>query len=116
MTPLRIVAQRNDADCAIATLATLTGLPSEEVLIAAARTAPCENGLYLTQVMAVAEELGVTLTQKKKGRYDPEVERGVLHVSNPRKHLYHVVILDRGRIVETDASLWDYDVYLASKQ
>lgn len=113
-TPIHIVVQRTDSDCTIAVLAMLTGLSYEDVLIAAARLTPCENGMYLTQVQKVAEELGVDLAAKKVGRYDPEASRGILHVSKRKQ--YHVVILDRGRIIETDGSLWDYDVYLASSK
>ncbi len=113
---LRLVPQRNDNDCAIATLASLTGLPYEEVLIAAARVAPCETGMYLTQIREVASELGVELTIKRTGRYDPESETGILHVSNKKDRIYHVAILRHGSIIETDNSIWDWDVYLASKR
>jgi hypothetical protein len=94
----------------------ITGISYEDVLMAAARAAPCEKGLYLTQMCKIADELGVELVVRKKGRYDTETARGILHVSNKRKQLYHVVILDRGRVIETDASLWDADIYLATKR
>jgi hypothetical protein len=113
---LRLVAQRNDADCAIATLASLTGLSYEEVLIAAARVAPCETGMSLTQMRMVASELGVELAIKRQGRDDPETETGILYVSNTREHIYHVAILRQGSIIDTDHSIWDWDVYLASKR
>jgi hypothetical protein len=113
---IRIVPQRNDSDCAIATLAMLSGLPYEDVLIAAARTAECETGMYLTQIQKVASELGIELVAKKSGRYDIESDTGILRVSDRKAKNYHVVVLRRGLVIETDGSLWDADVYLASKR
>lgn len=112
--PIRMVAQRNDSDCAIAALAMLTGLPYEDVLMTAARHAPCESGMFLTQIQRVADEMGVALAIRKKGRYDLDEARGILHVS--RKGEYHVCVLDRGRILDTDNSVWDADTYLATKR
>ena len=112
---IRVVVQRNNTDCAVATLAMLTGIPYEEVLIAAARAFDCERGMYLNEIQAVADELGVGLAAKKPGRYDLENDSGILHVSNKKAKVYHVVILRRGLIIETDGTLWEHDVYLASK-
>jgi hypothetical protein len=113
---LRLVPQRNESDCAIATLSSLTGISYEEVLIAAARVAPCETGMYMTQIQHVASELGVELLLKRKGRYDPETATGILSVSNAKASIWHVAILRQGSIIETDNSIWDWDVYLASKR
>ena len=113
---LRLVPQRNESDCAIATLSSLTGIPYEEVLIAAARVAPCETGMYLTQIQKVASELGVELTMRRRGRYDPETSTGILSVSNRKACIWHVAILRHGSIIETDNTIWDWDVYLASKR
>lgn len=113
---IRVVPQRGDFDCAIATLAMLSGYAYEDVLIAAARSAPCENGMYLTQIQTVASELGIELIARKPGRYDVEHDTGILHVSDKRAKVYHVVILRQGLIIETDGSIWDADVYFASKR
>jgi hypothetical protein len=113
---IRVIPQRGDCDCAIATLAMLTGLPYEDVLIAAARKAECEVGMYLTQIQDVASELGVELRAKRAGRYDMDADTGILHVSDKRTKVYHVVILHRGLVIETDGTIWDHDVYLASKR
>jgi hypothetical protein len=94
----------------------LSGLPYEDVLIAAARTAECETGMYLTQIQKVASELGIELVAKKSGRYDIESDTGILRVSDRKAKNYHVVVLRRGLVIETDGSLWDADVYLASKR
>jgi hypothetical protein len=83
---LRLVPQRNESDCAIATLASLTGISYEEVLL------------------------------KRKGRYDPETSTGILSVSNAKASIWHVAILRQGSIIDTDNSIWDWDIYLASKR
>ena len=113
---IKVVPQRNDTDCGVAALSMLSGLPYEEVLIAAARSAECENGMYLTQICEVASELGIELATKRAGRYDLENDTGILHVSDRKCRVYHVVVLRRGLIIETDGSIWDADVYLASKR
>lgn len=116
---LRVTVQRSDTDCAIACLTTLAGgsVSYEDVLIHAARIAPCEDGMWLKQIIRVASELGIELVAKRPKRYSLETDTGILHVYHAKKHVYHVCILWAGRIIDTDGSCWsDAEVYLASNQ
>lgn len=115
---LRMVLQRREWDCGVAALSSLTGVAYEEVLAAAARVAPRveEDGLYLTQMEKIAHELDASLVRKRSSQVDFETDTGILHVYDVRAHVYHVVLLWEGRILETDGSAWHADVYLATKR
>jgi len=84
----------------------ITGKPYEEVLIHAARIAPCEDGLWLHQIVEAAAHLGVALEWKRPRRFNLLTDSGILHVYNTRKKLYHVVVLWEGRIIDPETACW----------
>lgn len=113
----KITPQRTDSDCAISCLSTYTGRDYETVLIAAARAAKVENGMWMPQIQRVAAELGVKFVQKRKGRYNLEKDTGILDVGNYRREEYHVCILWAGRVIDTDGTVWaDVNWYLAENK
>jgi hypothetical protein len=114
---IRVVLQRHEWDCTIACLAMLLGVDYESALVACATIKPaCCEGLYLYEIQAAAEELDAPLKLRRARRFNLDEDTGILHVFNLKSATYHVVILWRGTIIETDGTLWDdSSTYFASK-
>jgi hypothetical protein len=116
-----LVVQRHNWDCAVASLAMLMNLPYEEVLAAAARVAACERGLYLGEIIKVADSLGVVLKKQAPGRYNPLTSIGILRVYNDKLKgpSAHVVVLWEGRVLNPSgyaSHVGDYLTELARRQ
>jgi hypothetical protein len=112
---LRIQMQRASGDCCIASLATLTGIAYEDVLIEAAkeRKVPHNIGLFFTDLLRVAERLKYPMRKKArvnffkdKGILDARLFHNMPHASN------HAVILMAGLIFDqSDGSVWIPDEF-----
>ena len=107
---ITVIVQRAESDCGVAALAMILGKTYEEVLVACGHDHPrvLTKGLWATGMSRVAASLGVTLTRKRT--FDVETAFGLLCLSD------HVVVLKNGLIIDPgDGSVWDADVYLATK-
>jgi hypothetical protein len=98
-------------DCAVACLAMLFGLAYEDVLIAFTHHVITE-GATIRQVKAAARRLQRKLVWSRK-LGDLDADMGVLAVRSDRWHTDHLVVLKEGLIIDTDATIWDYDVFLS---
>lgn len=103
---LRWTSRSGDhGDCVIAALELACGVTYEQALQAASKVAPSclQEGLWLTEIPAVAKLLGYTICRRVVGRYDIDESTGILHVYQPHRPIRetsHVVYLWDGRIVE----------------
>lgn len=115
MTPtpfLKVIAQRHDSDCAAACLAMLLGESYESVILAFGST--LKEGISLAAVKRAAKKLGVPL--KWSPKCDLENDTGILTLASPLWHYDHLVILKDGLIIDTDATIWECDVFLSAYQ
>lgn len=100
-----VIEQRSLEDCAIAALAMLLGRTYEDVLDVAARVVqrPHRRGMWLTDLIAVAGELGVSLVRKRRADLDEDI--GILSVETNRGP--HVVVLRAGVVIDpSDHAVW----------
>lgn len=111
---LKIALQHTKTDCAIAVLAMLLGFDYGEVLLVTAYVAPkvLTEGMSTKQIRAVAKRLGFSTTRKRG--IDLLGDTGALTVSREDWPTDHLVVLREGLIVETDGTLWDTDMFMAS--
>jgi ABC-type bacteriocin/lantibiotic exporter with double-glycine peptidase domain len=107
---LQVVPQRHSSDCAIACLAMLVNVTYEAALLAF--NSECKNGAQVRAIKAAARRLGFKLRWSRK--FDMDTDTGILSVRSARWASDHVVVLKEGLIVDTDASLWEVDCYLAA--
>lgn len=111
---LTVIPQRHPKDCAVACLAMLLNVSYEDVLVAF-RTNIYRTGANIWQMKAAAKRLGQPLRLTRKvAPGDLENGHGILSVRSALWPLDHVVVLREGTVVDTDATLWDVDVYLAA--
>jgi ABC-type bacteriocin/lantibiotic exporter with double-glycine peptidase domain len=108
----KVTPQRRDADCGVACLAMLINKPYEEVLIAVAAVQPkfLKRGLWLKEIATAALNLGVRLQKRK---YDPELT-GIVRVSS--RSVGHVVFQLDGKFIDTDATIWEPELYLKTNR
>lgn len=109
---LQVQVQRHKMDCSVACLAMLLGKSYEEALLAFDYNVMRE-GATIRQVKVAAKYLGTKLAWSRK-LGDLETDTGILCVRSLKWPSDHLVVLKEGLIVDTDASIWDYDVYLAA--
>ena len=110
---LQIVVQRHVMDCSVACLAMLLGKSYEDALMAFDYNVMRE-GATIRQVKAAAKYLGSPLVWSRKIG-DLETDTGILCVRSAHwPNADHLVVLKDGLIVETDATIWDQDVYMAA--
>ena len=111
---LSVIPQRHAMDCGVCCLAMLLGVSYETALIATRMPSAMTTGMTTAQIKATAKRLGKPL--KTKRTFDLDSDTGILCVRSATKWggLEHVVVLKDGLIVDTDASLWDADVFLAA--
>lgn len=109
---IRVVTQRHGNDCSVACLAMLLGVSYENALVAIAQDEPdvCMNGVWARHLYRAAKRLGYRLTRKRV--VDLETDTGLLRVFN--KKLSHLVVLKQGLIFDTDACVYDADVYVST--
>lgn len=102
----RIERGREEADCAVATLAMYLGRTYEDVLRVVSRVDRRDAGrygLFTEQIQAAAKRLGEPL--RLRAAVDPEEDYGILVFHD------HVNLLRRGQILEPNGTVWDYDDY-----
>jgi hypothetical protein len=121
MDSLSIVPQRRKMDCGVAALASLLGIPYEDVYVAACAVAPnvARHGLYLHEVRSVALKLGTPLIARRS--YDIETDVGILSVRGKSKgkktEFWHYVVLRKGDVIDPDgARIIDADDYFAEQR
>lgn len=71
------------------------------------------EGATTRQVKTAARYLGFKLIWSRK-LGDLDTETGIICVRSPKWPSDHLVILKDGMIVDTDATVWDQDVYMAA--
>lgn len=112
MKPLvSIVAQRHPGDCGVASLAMFLGVSYEEALIALGGEAPTvlRSGVWWSELKRAAAHFGVAMTVKRKWTL---ADDGLLQVRY--KKGYHVVLLRRGLVFDTDYRVWDFATFSAA--
>lgn len=109
---LQVCIQRHPMDCAVATLAMLTGKSYEEVLMCFSHNVMVQ-GASIQQIQHATRKLGLRLRWCRK-TVDLETDTGILVVHGAKWKADHLVILKEGLIVDTDATIWEPDVFLAA--
>lgn len=109
---LQVVPQRHQFDCAVACLAMLVGQDYETVLLAFNSLAPLVMGVRTRDIKRAAKVLGHQLRFTR--RVDLEHDTGLLAVRSAKWKTEHLVVLKEGLVVDTDATIWDADVFLAA--
>lgn len=107
---LQVVPQRHSSDCAIACLAMLLGVTYEASLLAFG--SELHNGAQTRAIKRAARKLGRVLRWSR--RFDLETDTGLLSVRSAKWSGDHMVVLKEGLVVDTDASLWEADVYMSA--
>lgn len=105
---LSVVLQRHPADCGVACLAMLLNVSYESALLAVRK----QDQIRLRDVQAAAKRLGSPLRFTRT--VDLAEDTGILGVRSPKWDYEHLVILKDGLIVDTDATIWDADVFLSA--
>lgn len=99
-------------DCAVATMAMLLNRSYEEVLVAFAHNVIAQ-GASIRQIQLAARKIGVKLSWRR-GPIDMETDTGILVVSGEKWKADHLVILKEGLVIDTDATIWEPDVFMAA--
>jgi len=113
---VRLYPKRGENDCGVAVLASYLRCDYEEVLLAAAKVNPhvWQRGLYYQDFVKVASRLGVPAKWTKAFSTDDDC--GVLWVTYNDLKMEHVVLLDEGRIYDSDhnpVSVWSTEDFFA---
>ena len=108
---LKIQLQRHPMDCAVVCLAMLLGLEYEEVLMAFRHNVMAE-GATLKQLRTAATRLGHKIHEKP--HFDMDTATGIIDVRSGQWHNDHLVVLKDGMIFDTDATVWEADVFLSA--
>lgn len=112
MKPLvSLVAQRHPGDCGVACLAMFLSVSYEDALIALGGEAPkvLRSGVLWSELKRAAAHFGVPMRLKRKWTLEDD---GILQVRF--KKGYHVVVLRRGLVFDTDNRVWDFATYSAA--
>jgi hypothetical protein len=68
--------------------------------------------IVVRDVRTAARRLGVRLHILRK--FDLDTDTGILGVRSPKWDYEHLVVLKDGLVFDTDATVWDADVFLAA--
>lgn len=109
---LNVCIQRHKMDCAVATLSMLLGHSYEEVLLAF-RHNVIKQGASIRQVQMAARRLKSRLRWSRRA-VDLEHDTGIIIVSGSKWKTDHLVLLKEGLIIDTDATIWEPDVFLSA--
>lgn len=103
-------------DCGICCIATLSGCSYEDVVAVAVQHVgdAWKNGLYQTQIIAIAAAVGLNLKRRRK--YDIDADTGILNCTvteaiNDKPPIAHAVVLMEGRIYDSDLRVWAADAF-----
>lgn len=108
---LQVIPQRHPMDCAVACLAMYLGKSYEEVLMAFRHNVMAQ-GASMRQIQMAARKLGCPLRWSRK--VDLEQGSGIVSFSSLKWKADHVVVLKSELIIDTDAFVWDADVFMAA--
>lgn len=109
---LQIIPQRHSHDCSVACLAMICRISYEEALMAF-RHNVCTDGASIRQIQRAAARLGRTLLWSRRVS-SLENETGILCVRSQKWPCDHLVVFKEEQIVDTDATLWDADVFMSA--
>ena len=109
---LQVVPQRHKTDCSVACLAMLLGVSYEKALLAVRVERVLTHGVMVRQVLAGAKRLGKPLTFRRT--FDLESDTGILGIRSQVWPMEHLVVLKDGLIVDTDATIWEWDVFMSA--
>lgn len=104
---VRVIKQREDSDCSVAVLAMLAGISYEDALRVACGVDDegATDGLYITQLIAAAADLEITL--KRRRSFNINTDSGILYLIDKKNDFNrHVVILKKGVIIDTNDTIW----------
>lgn len=114
---LKLTKQRAKGDCGIVALATLFSLPYEDVLDQASRLckdSPHIVGLYGTDILRIANQLGHPLHRKRRCRF--EADEGILGLASRKQkrgkkmNEDHWVVVSHGFIFD-ELDVWEPKEY-----
>ncbi len=111
---LSVIPQRHKTDCSVACLAMLLGVSYEKALLALKVERVLTHGVMVRHVLQAAKRLGQPLKFRRK--FDLETDTGILGVRSEKWPMEHLVVLKDGFIVDTDATVWEADVYISAYQ
>lgn len=109
---MRVTPRLRSNDCAVWSLATLSGRDYADVLDAITKEDPKHkgsNGLYFSQVIRAAKRLGLRLYRKR--RYSLTDDTGILGVTLA-SGISHACILKQGQVIDVDGTVWEVESYL----
>ena len=109
---LNVIIQRHNNDCSVACLAMLLGLSYEQVMVAFKHNV-VRHGSTIRQLQGACRTLGRKLVWSRR-LGDLETDTGVLCVRSSKWPHDHLVVLKEGMIIDTDATVWEQDVFLAA--
>lgn len=111
---LQVITQRLDKDCAVAVVAMLLDIGYEQSFMAF-RGKVWKHGASNRQITNACRRLGYRTAWKLKP--DLENDTGLLFIAfADRLDVRHIVLLDEGRIFDTDSMVWDVDQYISTKK
>lgn len=108
---LQVVIQRHQMDCAVACLAMLLGKSYEAVLVAFPHNV-IAKGASMRQMQMAARALGHRLRFRRA--VNMEQDAGIVSLASIRWKFNHVVVLKDEMIIDTDATIWEADVFMAA--
>lgn len=108
---LQVVIQRHGKDCGVACLAMLLGLSYEATLLAFRHNVMVQ-GATIRQLLSAGRRLGHPLRWTRK--VDLENDTGLLALRSKKWPSEHLVVLKDELIIDTDATVWEQDIYLAA--
>jgi hypothetical protein len=90
----------------------LLGVSYEKALLALKVERVLTHGVMVRHVLTAAKRLGQPLTFRRK--FDLESDTGILGIRAQAWPLEHLVVLKDGLIFDTDATVWEADVFLSA--
>ena len=109
---LNMVRQRTRYDCGVASLAMYLGVSYKDALEAFGRGLDGfkERGCFLYEVEGAASRLGVRLERVGSAAYEPTKAEGIVSVGS--LYWWHMAVLRRGLLFNTNGQVWEVDRYL----
>lgn len=115
---IKLVASKGQetiGDCAICALGTLSGRSYEDIVeVATQLKIKWRRGMYLTEIIKIADKIDITLRRTKK--FDLETDVGILDMiawdALHNKMQEHVVVLYAGRLFDSDLAVWAPDAFV----
>jgi hypothetical protein len=115
---VEIHVQKNLSDCAVASLAMISGRPYRVVSEAAVAAAPTVHtrGLWTTQILAIAKAIKFPL-RRVKHPLDDDTGLVIVKDATGKTNDCHVAALFQGVLIDpATGNVWDFDTYLHTQQ